>query len=80
MTNCVTPAASICKNEQYFFCLKTKKICIYLTNFKTSFTPLLCRRHEYMVPYVFTVICFFSVLGKITILLFERKKPTIKCC
>ena len=65
---------------------KNKRIWRHVTNFKTTIhtslshvdIPVPCGCHECMVPYVFAVIWNFSILEKITILLFAQNKPIIK--
>lgn len=62
------------------FCLKIKKYCKLLTNFKTlTALPLLpCECHKCIITYAFAMISIFSVLEKIITLLFEQNKPNIK--
>ena len=69
----------LCKNLQKWT-IENKRICRYMKNFKTypNVTILLpCGRHKCMAPYMFAVY-EFSVLEKITILMFGRNKPIIK--
>ena len=76
MTNFVTPniLPSSSKINKYIFYLKTKKSAKTWQIFRT----LPCGLHKCMVPYLVLWYEFFSVLEKITILLFERNKPIIK--
>ena len=76
MTNFVTPnkLPSSSKINKYIFYLKTKKSAKTWQIFRT----LPCGLHKCMVPYLVLWYEFFSVLEKITILLFEQNKSIIK--
>ena len=75
---------SIHKNEQTIdlFLKKTKESVDMWQILRPPphvYIPLPCGRNKCMVPYVLAVIqIFFSVLEKITILLYEQNKPIIK--
>ena len=76
MTNFVIPniLPSSSKINKYIFYLKTKKSAKTWQIFRT----LPCGLYKCMVPYLVLWYEFFSVLEKITTLLFERNKPIIK--
>ena len=76
MTNFVTPniLPSSSKINKYIFYLKTRKS----ANTWQILRTLPCGLHKCMVPYLVLWYEFFSVLEKITILLFEQNKSIIK--